>query len=350
MRVSRTARNVLSSAVMLAIAASARADAEVVALDALIAQSDAIVMGVVSRVTAIGAPGGAHLARIDVQQTFKGNRGASLELAGNSLHADDAMFVEGVRVLAFLRGARPIAGAAGIIEIADEGAARQAATIVGRALRNQRAPANYRDVFIRSGMRVPRPLLAALLEGLTARLTPRDSGLLVEAACDTGDSFLPAVRGWAIAQAGLRTFTDARGCLEAAAVSTTDTQFVAEALDALGDLGDVRSVPVLVTLVNDAIRAPQGAPRGRSGPLVGAVLALGKIGDANAVPTLVELARRGNDLALDATAVHALGLIGTSGAAQGLDTIGREHASQRIRDQARATLQQLGRSRPRRNP
>jgi hypothetical protein len=328
-----------------------RGDSDVVALGVFIAESDAIVMGVVSRVTAIGAPGGAHLARIDVQQTFKGNRGGSIELAGNYRNADDAMFVEGVRVLAFLRGTRPVGAAAGIVEIADDGAARQAATIVTRALRNQRAPANYRDLFLRSGMRVPRPLLASLLEELTGRLTPRDNGFLVEAACDRGDAYLPAVRGWAIAQAGRRRLADARLCLESAAVSGSDGRFVGEALDALGDLGDARSVPALLTLVNDAMRASQSeVARAKGGALPNVVLALGKIGDATAVPMLLELAQRGNGLALDSTVVHALGLIGTPGVDPALDTIGREHSNPQIRDQARTTLQQLRLSRTRRNP
>ena len=352
MRVSRTARCALSSALILAaITASARGDSDVVALGALIAQSDSIVMGVVSRVTAIGAPGGAHLARVDIQQIFKGNPGGSIELAGNYRDPDDAMFVEGVRVLAFLRGTRPIGAAAGIVEIADDGAARQAATIATRALRNQWAPANYRDVFRRSGMQVPRPLLASLLQELTGRLTPRDNGLVVEAACDGGDAYLPAVRGWAMAQAGRRKLAAARTCLESAVASDTDTRFVGEALDALGDLGDARSVPALVTLVNDAIRASQsGASRGGSRALPSVVLALGKIGDAAAVPTLLELARRSNGLPVDSAVVHALGLIGAPGVDPALDTIGREHPNPHIRDQARTTLQQLRLSRTRRNP
>ena len=156
MGVFKMARSALAGAVVLALAASARADSDVVALGAFITQSDAIVMGVVSRVTAIGAPGGSHLARIDIQQTFKGNPGASIELVGNYRDPDDAMFVERVRVLAFLKGGRPIGAAAGIVEIADDGAAKQAATIVTRALRNQRTPANYRDVFLRTGLLVPR--------------------------------------------------------------------------------------------------------------------------------------------------------------------------------------------------
>lgn len=351
MGVPKMARSALAGAVALTLATSAGADSDVVALGAFITQSDAIVMGVVSRVAPIGAPGGAHVARIDIQQVFKGSPGGSIELAGNYRDPDGAMFVERVRVLAFLRDGKPIGAAAGIVEIADDGAARQAATIVTRALRNQRAPANYRDVFLRSGLRVPRPLLASLLKELTPRLTPRDHGLVVEAACDAGDAYLPAVRAWAMAQAGRRKLTDARLCLEGAAVSATDTRFVDEALDALGDLGDVRSVPALVTWINEAMRAtPGGTSRAGAGTLSGAALALGKIGDATAAPTLLELAQRDNDARVDSTVVHALGLIGTPAVDQALDTIGREHPNPLIRDEARTTLQQLRLSRTRRNP
>ena len=190
-----------------------------------------------------------------------------------------------------------------------------------------------------------------MLEELAPRLTPRDNGLLVEAACDSGDAYLPAVRGWAITQAGRRKLTDARLCLEAAAVSATDTRFVGEALDALGDLGDGRSVPALMAWINEAMRGPQrGTSRASTGALSGAVLALGKIGDATAAPILLELAQRGNDASLDSTVVHALGLIGTPGVDQALDTIGRDHPNPQIRAQARTMLQQLQRSPTRRNP
>jgi HEAT repeat protein len=194
-------------------------------------------------------------------------------------------------------------------------------------------------------------LLASLLEELAPRLTPRDNGLLVEAACDGSDAYLPSVRGWAMAHAGRRRLTDARLCLEAAAVSATDARFVGEALDALGDLGDRRSVPVLVAWINEAMRGPQrGTSRASRGALSGAVLALGKIGDATATPTLFELVQRSNDATVDSTVVHALGLIGSPGVDQALDTIGREHPNPQIRDQARTTLQQLQSSPARRNP
>jgi hypothetical protein len=351
MVVSRVTSPALAGAVLLALVSSARADGDVVPLGAFVTQSDAIVIGVVSQVTAIGAPGGAHLARIDIQQTLKGNPGSSIVVAGNYRDPDDAMFVEGVRVLAFLQGGRPIGAAAGIVEIADDGAAKQAATIVTRALRNQRPAANFRDVFLRSGMRVPRPLLASLLEELALRLTPQDNGLLVEAACDGADAYLPAVRGWAMAQAGRRKLADVRQCLEVAAVSATDTRFAGEALDALGDLGDRRSVPALVSWINEVMRGPQrGTSRASTAALSAGVLALGKIGDASAAATLLELSQRGNDASLDSTVVHALRLIGTPGVDQALDTIGREHPNPQIRDEARTALQQLQLSRTRRNP
>ena len=49
------------------------------------------------------------------------------------------------------------------------------------------ASARYRDVFLRTGIRVPRPLFALLLEELSERLTQNDDGLLAEASCDRND-------------------------------------------------------------------------------------------------------------------------------------------------------------------
>jgi hypothetical protein len=353
----------LALAAAFLAATSAHADLGVVPLGSLIAQSDAIVIGVVDQVMPLeNTPDGPHLARIGVLQTLKGNVGGTLYLLGDPRAPEDPTFVAEVRLLVFLRRAPPpppnvdtfdeqpvpgwtvVGAAAGVIVLVDDGAAQQAATIVTRYMDGRIGPADFSDVLQRSDTRVPRPLVGSLLEELSGHVSPGDDGLVADMACNGAQVYLPAVQEWAVGVVGARRIRAARGCLEGLARPGQDPAFLEAAIDALGDLRDPGSVPALLTWLQVAMTAPKdGAARGGAGPVVGAVLALGKIGDRSAVPELFRLARQGDNLPLHSAIVHALGLIGGPTVHGPLTAISRTDPNPLVREQAVATLQRLGR-------
>jgi HEAT repeat protein len=186
----------------------------------------------------------------------------------------------------------------------------------------------------------PPMLVGTLLEHLADTITPADAPALRSIACDSQGEYLPAARFWAIGQIGTNGFGDSRPCLEEIAGAGADGSAQLAATEALGDLGDPRSAPVLLSLL---ILGQEGAedpflssPDG--GLALSLILSLGKIGDPQAVEILTKVAMSQWDLAHPSTAVHALGLIGGQEVVAALTRISENHPNELIRDQAASTL------------
>jgi hypothetical protein len=352
---------VLVSVGLAALARPAAADRDLVRLGRLVAQSQHVLIGTVTAVEQARRPGPMR-ATVQVEHDLLGQAASVISLQGDDRDPDAPAFATGVRILAFLRanhrahgeppiapvpavGLEPVEGSAGIIEIVRSGALEATLAIMGRAVdaRDGLTLAAVRDVLLASPEPAPRPLVASLLEELTAHPTPADRPLLVEMACDGADAFLPGVRPWAMSEAGSRKLIEARSCLEAQVRAGEREPNSVEAVEALGDMGDRRSVPVLLAILETHAErvASEGPSRAGRDLNLAAVLALGKLGSGEAVPVLARLAGQGNDLALHSTVVHALGLIGGPQARASLDSIGRTHPSEHVRAQALSTRQTL---------
>jgi HEAT repeat protein len=124
------------------------------------------------------------------------------------------------------------------------------------------------------------------------------------------------------------------------------------AIEALGDIGDVRTGPVLLPLIDEGSgTSTTGRALRRDADItMAAVLALGKIGDFRAVRAFGVLARAESNLALHSTVVQALGLVGGSDARDALVQIETSHPHPLVRAQALQTRATLDRQPVRRNP
>lgn len=333
---------------LAALTRPAAADRDLVRLGLLIEQSQHVLIGTVKTVEQERRPGPMQ-ATVQVEHNLLGQAASLISLPGDTRDPDAPAFAPGVRILAFLRanavGLEPVEGAAGIIEIVHPGALEATLAIMSRAVegRDGLTLTGVRDVLLASPEPAPRPLVGSLLEELRARPTAADPPLLAEMACDGVGVFLPAVRLWAISEAGSRKLTEARSCLEAQVRPDERGPTSVDAVEALGDMGDRRSLPVLLAILEmhaDRVASEGPSRAGRDLNLT-AVLALGKLGRAEAVPVLVRLAGQGNDLALHSSVVHALGLIGGPQARESLASIGRTHPNEHVRAQALSTWQTL---------
>lgn len=342
------------------LASPSAADQAIVSLPQLIAQSTHIVIGT-CREGQRSSGSSVVLFTVDVEQQLHGTMPNTFMLQTNAAEPEGPNCGVGVRKLLFLRHRTqgtvereaaprraafdPVDGGAGVIEIAHDGAIAATAAIVQRALdpRSASRLTAFQDLLRRSATPPPRPLVAALLDGQRG-VAVADRALLAEMACDTEASYLPAAQLWAISQIGTLRVDRGRDCLEALVARGADRARRLAAVEALGDLGDGRSVPVILPFVEAAAGGPSTtkSPARDADLMMVSILALGKIRAAEAIPALARLAREQPDLALHSTVVHALGLIGGAESHRELTQIGTSHPHPLVRDQALRTATSLG--------
>jgi hypothetical protein len=345
----------------------AGADVAIVGLPHLIAQSTHIVIGTCRQVEPL-PDSGRLLVTIDVEQPLRGAAPPTILLDTNARETEGPTWNTGARRLLFLRSreARDLGAssqrevvfdavgrAAGIFAIGHESLIEPTADIVRRALAasGRIGLSAFRDALLRTGSPPARRLVMALLEGSDVS-TVSDRALLVDLACDTADTYAGAAQLWGIARAGRLHLAAARRCLEAVAAQDADRGRRLSAIGALGDLGDSRSVPMLLAFVGSEPTAnPDVTDPSRDGDLVmAAALALGKTRAAVAVAALGRLAQQSPDLALHSTVVHALGLIASADAQLELTRIASSHPHPLVRDQAERTRAALDQPPARRIP
>lgn len=286
-----------------------------------------------------------------------------------------------------------------------DGSVRFAREVVKSALGRGKS-LRLADVAPHLGSREAHPaLMTALLEELSATVTPQEAALVTSIACDSSAAFHRQARLWAIGQAGRMKIAAARPCLEKTVGDPTNIDARIAATEALGEMKNPASVPALLPLIqplpghrtsdskgdgdplppvgrnedpedgsapvsdpgeradpapNDAEPRPvpssdrDGETQLDNGPTDdvmrrgaeagladAAVLALGKIGDERAIQHLFRLAREGDDLALHSSVVNALGLIGGPRVHGPLTSISQTHPNELVRELARQTLARL---------
>ena len=234
-----------------------------VPLGELIDQSDHILIGVVTKV-AQGTTPGQQIAAIGVEEVLFGSALRRLSLMGSTTDPSHPEFHEGTRILAFLQATRqtgnlePVAGENGIIAVGDAAVA-VTRDIVTTAL-DLGATIRLGDVqygFRTENPAPPRVLVGSLLEELSLWVTPAEAPLVQEMACDTRGSFHPATQLWAIYRVGVLRLAEARPCLEGFVKDVrTDYGTLGAAIQALGDLGDPKSVLVLRSLLPETQPLP----------------------------------------------------------------------------------------------
>lgn len=243
---------------------SVQADLASVSLGELIDQSDRIVIGVVTDV-AQGKTPGEQFAAIAVEQVLLGRRLKNLSLRGSSTDPSLPEFHEGTRLLAFIRAGQkksdifePVAGELGVMAIGD--AAVDVTRDIVTTILDLGESISLRDVrysFRRDSPTPPPGLVGLLLEELTLGMTLDDAPLVHEMACDARGSFYPVPQLWAINRAGTLKLSEARPCLEGFVNDlTTDRGTLVAAIQALGDLGDPKSVLVLQSLLPETQPLP----------------------------------------------------------------------------------------------
>lgn len=182
--------------------------------------------------------------------------------------------------------------------------------------------------------RLPVP---ALLGDLSRGGGEEEGPLVIEIACDDSGRY-PLAGEWAIVHAGRLALESTRRCLEGILESDDSGARRIAAARALGDLGDAESLPVLVAAFGLGAD-PDGIEPIDDGLREAAVLAAGKLGDDTAASKLLAVTENGDDLALHATAVHALGLIGEAASLAALGLIAAEHPDADIRQLAQEILE-----------
>jgi hypothetical protein len=317
-------------------------------LGQMITLSDHIVIGTVANVFPIGEPG-QHLAEIAVNEDLLGNGPPPLiTLEGNSLDPDLPSFVEGNQVLAFVREFgvdefQPVEKSQGIVVI-PAGSLDVTRAIVQKAI--DLGPAlGLADVNEEIKSLGPEPsaqLIGSLLGELQLNLAAADAPLLLEVGCDPAGLYIDEARLWGIYRLGDLDIAEARTCMEAIVASDIELRARVAAAEALGEIGDPESRKVLESVLkskpgkkNSNLDDSERALR------LSIILALGKIGDQKASKMLQDLALTGEDLEIQSTAVHSLGLIGGKKGSQAILKINKKHPNAYIRDLAGRTLETL---------
>lgn len=394
--------------VLVARPSPTRADLGLVPLSELISASDYIVLGVVASVTDGGQPG-EQLAQITIEQVLRGSLSSPATVRTDTTNPEGASFAAGERLVLFLKS-----GTAALLEIVQDGLGvvpipndqTRTAVLALLALALDSTPdlhLNEVAPFLQTtATLLPPALTGVVLEDLTRTVTPTEGPLVVVIACNAAGAYIVSAQQWAIGAAGIHRLGTARSCLEQLVTNGTDRGLVLAATQALGDLKNQASIPVLLSLLPNLPLLPQvrlnipllsptvslandpedesgggadlgetarppgetepGPPstptsdpdgetepddlpsddpvrrRSDGGLTLAAVLALGKIGGLSAVSPLARLAREGDDLALHSTVVHALGLIGGPLVIVPLTEISLIHPNPLIRTQARQTL------------
>jgi hypothetical protein len=258
--------------VMVLAPAQIQADPALIPLGDMIELSDNIVIGVVSQVADGGDPG-SQLASIEVEEDLLGTAPGTFIIRGSTRDPGLPEFEAGERILAFLKQAvatdildalEPVKGDFGVLGIAD-GTVDVTRSIVLKAivLGEKLRLADVRRDLRRKNPGPPRGLVAFLTEELTIRVTVAESSLVAKMACDPKERFLRAAQLWAISRVGHLKVRKARPCLNLFVTLRRDRGKRIAATEALGDMGDRRSVPVLLSillspppLVGERERAP----------------------------------------------------------------------------------------------
>jgi hypothetical protein len=115
----------------------------------------------------------------------------------------------------------------------------------------------------------PPLVTGMLLEELTLRVTSQEESGVAAIAC-ASDGYRSDARLWAVARSGSLRLASARVCLENLVATPAVGDLAVAAADALGDLGAVESVPVLLATLPPKTRDPKlKAKDVRSDVLVG---------------------------------------------------------------------------------
>jgi hypothetical protein len=227
-------RCVITFVAALLTAFPTAADQESIPLGTLIDRSESIVIGDVSAVA-------GDVMTITVEEILHGPDVRSVQMRGN--------WNVGARLLAF--AGRDY----GVIIQLDERVGVQTRHIVSKAIA-RRANLRLSDVIADLKVSVNPALISSLLEQLNVQLSVDDASLLTEIACDSDGAFIMQARLWAIDRAGTLRLAGARSCLEGWVRQEKNVDFRIAAAEALGDLGDRASVPVLLPLLKHLPPAP----------------------------------------------------------------------------------------------
>jgi hypothetical protein len=130
----------------------------------------------------------------------------------------------------------------------------------GQELRLQDVQEQEVQEALRSQTALPRMLRGALLEELTLRVTVEEAALVAEIACNLQRAYAPEPQEWAILRAGRLQIEAARPCLEALVQEGTNRSLTLASAEALGDLGNPASVPLLLLLLPDVPAEPTARP------------------------------------------------------------------------------------------
>jgi hypothetical protein len=237
----------------LAATPPASADWESMALDDMIATATYVAIAKVVDVVP-GASAGEELATLVVTDPLKGNPQGSFVLEGAERDPSRVDFESGQYLVVFWNDGAP--GAPGVVVGRDQGAsaltpaqfAPTAAlidTVIARGA-NLRF-AHVMQFLQRGEPRVPRPVLAALLEQLEGLATLQDRSAIGALACRP-DDFQRQAADLGIALVGLLGVEEARQCLERHA-QTPQGGHAIEAVEALGNFADPRSAQALLALI-----------------------------------------------------------------------------------------------------
>jgi hypothetical protein len=396
----------------LTLAPFARADQAIIPLHELIGSSSSVVIGTVQSVQPAKDPPGSFLLDVTVDETLVGIELDRLLLpASNFDPLLPAVLEVGTRVLVFVPEGRQVMTEGYLLPFAPNHPPDPVRELIGVAASsgNQtRLPAVQK--FLEVGSGIPPELLGSLLESLTeagAGGGPHVKALL-EIACTSRGMYQMQAQLFALGELGEKQIADGRACLETTALETKNLSRQIAAVEALGNLGDVRSVNPLLSLIpalppgaiaglrgnEDFAPARANDPEDESDPehdpderseggepdesendpgeisrdgdgereldfgssddemltrdaggLVDAVvLALGKIGSPKAIPDLFRVAREGDDLSLHSTVVVALGMIGGKQVQGPLTSISKTHPNDLVRELASQTLARLNQS------
>jgi hypothetical protein len=225
-------------------------------LDKLLAEA---AFAAIVRVTGVQpAPGGgpgAEVATVAVRTPIKGVPAGSYLIAGGERDPGLVDFTAGQdlilfwsggeartpgKVVGFDRGAVPVLPA-------QAGAARALLDTVLARGPDLRLTEVLPYLAAARPARVPSGLLASLLAQIRLRATIEDAQAIARLACRP-DDFQPQAARAGIALAGALAVEASRKCLESRAAAP-DSPFAIDAVEALGDFGDPRSLGALLSLI-----------------------------------------------------------------------------------------------------
>ncbi|MEO0423803.1 MAG: HEAT repeat domain-containing protein [Pseudomonadota bacterium] len=256
-----TAGRALAASTLLALAATtttpALAEWRTTDLDDLMNASTNIAIADVVNV-APGVEPGSQIATLTLRSAFKGNPEPSFKLAGAERDPAMVHFESGRTVIAFFND---IPGEPGEVVAMDQGVATivpaqaNATNALLQLVQDKGANLRISDTlqYLQAGNpRVPRAMLAALLSQLDGSATLQDASAIRRLACRPQD-FQPPAAFLGIRLTGLLAIQNARACLERHA-TTPSGAYAIEAVSALGNFADPRSLQPLLSLI------PQGSP------------------------------------------------------------------------------------------